>query len=96
MQLQLWDIKEKEANKQDLTSYACPCKKCMGAKIFSEMEFKSTHGANPWFIKYMIWLKKNIDKDGNFLKRNIAGFIDPTKFHATKIWSFEVWTICEE
>jgi hypothetical protein len=33
LQLQLWDIEEKEADRQGLTSYPCPCKKCMGARI---------------------------------------------------------------
>ena len=33
LQLQLWDIEEKEADRQGLTIYPCPCEKCMGARI---------------------------------------------------------------
>jgi hypothetical protein len=35
LHLQLWEIEEKEADRQGLKSYPCPCKKCMGARIVS-------------------------------------------------------------
>ena len=91
LQLQIWDIKKKEANRQDLTSYACPCKKCMGAKVISIMEFKSMHGANPWSIKYMLWLKKNVYQDEHVLQGNIAKFINSCirrKETANVMWNY--------
>ena len=45
LQLQLWNMEEKEADRQHLTSYACPCKKCMGANSFikeNHLETSST------------------------------------------------------
>ena len=35
LHLQLWEIEEKEADRQGLKSYPCSCKKCMGARIVS-------------------------------------------------------------
>jgi hypothetical protein len=30
--LKLWEMEERKANRRSLTSYACPCKKCMGGR----------------------------------------------------------------
>jgi hypothetical protein len=35
LHLQLWDLEEKEANGLHLSSYPCPCKKCMGGTVLS-------------------------------------------------------------
>ena len=45
LQLQLWDIEEKEADRQGLTSYPCPCKKCMGVRILDRKTTANIYGS---------------------------------------------------
>ena len=57
LQLQLWDMEEKEADRQHLTSYACPCKKCMGAKVLSRKTIRKhlrQYGRDPEFKKSIL------------------------------------------
>ena len=57
MQLHLWDMEEKEANRQYLTSYACPCKKYMGAKVLLRKTIRKhlrQYGRDPKFKKSIL------------------------------------------
>ena len=57
LQLHLWDMEEKEADRQHLASYACPCKKCMGAKVLSRKTIRKhlrEYGRDPEFKKSIL------------------------------------------
>ena len=57
LQLHLWDMEEKEADRQHLASYACPCKKCMGAKVLLRKTIRKhlrEYGRDPEFKKSIL------------------------------------------
>ena len=44
-------------------------------QLFFKTEYKSMYKANPWFIKYMLHLKKTVYQDGDVSNVSITCFI---------------------
>ena len=74
LQFHLWDMEEKEADRQHLKSYACPCKKCMGAKVLLRKTIRKhlqQYGRDPEFKKSILVCMVDVTNNFAFFFINV-------------------------